>query len=414
MAEPADDLLRSLGFEPARGPGPGGVLGGSRPWWDLRECNLRERIAAAGGRASATGGVDTTLTEMTFRRVCFGDRTRARQPTDLTGARFERCRFEAVTFVNVPLNGVYLRNCSFEDCDFRYTQMRGTSFQESGLVLCDFYRAFFEAANVFTDATLSAVSFDKAWLSGITGLSRETFGEGAMAQECGREVYQRFLATTAGERPPSHSLDEALEQAPLDAAEVYRSLSGMWTAQGQLRDAGFAYERCKQLERRFCSPSHSWTMRKAHAERNRQRAALAGIADEDLNSDGLALKRSEPEDAVSIPTRTLTWLRLTAWWAIADFGESMGRVMAWLALLIVVPGVAFSLWGGVQTDAEPPQPVHSLWRCILFSFQQLTTLVDHLQSSNSLVDLVGSTQVFLGVTLLGLLGFTVANRLRNS
>ena len=58
--------------------------------------------------------------------------------------------------------------------------------------------------------------------------------------------------------------------------------------------------------------------------------------------------------------------------------------------------------------------MRDLPRSVLFSFEQMTNSVHHLQSTNSVVDLVGSVQIFIGIALLGLLGFTLANRLRNA
>jgi len=408
MIEPADDLLRELGFAPLPGPGPGGVLSGSDPWWDLRDCNLRERVRAKGL------GVDA-LHERVFKRVCFGDRERDEEPTDLTLARFKGSRFEHVSFVSTALTSAYFRNCEFATCDFRYTRMTETSFQESRFDDCDFYRAFFEAANVFTKVSFNRVSLDKAWLAGVSGLTKETFADRAMVQECDEDIYLQFLDPTVGDRPVLHPVEEAVNNAKRDVARVYRALSGMWTAQGQLDDAGFAYVRCKTLEREFHSPLRRWKTNRARDERESERRQLTDAGETTLDADKRALKSFRQMKHVAIgPKQLCPWLALVAAWGVANFGESMRRVAAWLALLILVPGIVFSLFGGVQTDGEPPQAVHSLPRCILFSFEQLTTSVDHLQSTNAVVDLVGSAQVFVGVAFLGLFGFTLANRLRNA
>jgi hypothetical protein len=377
VTTPADPWLERLGLAPSMDDPPSDWLVGP-PWWDLREHNLRALLAAHKLGLNALHGV-------AFRRVCFGDRERDKQPAKLDYASFKGCEFTNCVFPNTPLLEVYFRECTFYACDFRYAQMLRSSFQDSIFYDTDFYRAFFEAANIFTKARFERVSFDKAWLAGALGLTASMFPKGAMAQECSEASYAEFLAATTGDRPPSHVVPEALEKARLDVAAVYRALSGLWTSQGQLRDAGFAYVRCKSLEREYYSPLRRWSARRGSGGRK-----------------------------VSIGRRDVgVWLGLVFAWAIANFGESMRRVAVWLAALIVLPGVAFSLLGGVLDDSSNKE-VRSLCSCLLFSFEQMTASVHAMHSANRIVDLVGAGQVFLGVALLGLFGFTLANRLRNA
>lgn len=384
----ADQILRRLGFHQSPGPGPGstddlGWLRGPEPWWDLRDSQpLRGLLENEGLPPSALQGLH-------YRRVCFGDRERDRDPANLAYARFKGSRFDNVAFVNAQLTGVYLRECDFYACDFRYTYLTSTTFQNSKLRDCDFYRAYFEAANVFTDTTFERVSLDKAWLAGMIGLTGAPFVENALVQECTEREYRRFLDETIGDRPDSHTLAQALEEALLDAAEIYRGLSGMYTSQGQFKDAGAAYVHCKTLERRYHSPLRA-LLNRGSRKREQHASAIDRVR----------------------PRRTRKWLALTAAWAVANFGESMSRVFAWLVAVVLGPAILLSLFGGVRLD-DSHRPVHSLARCLLFSFEQLTASVQRMHGANSVVDLVGALQVFVGVTLLGLLGFTLANRLRN-
>jgi len=344
------------------------------------------------------------LEGLAFRRVCFGDRERDKPPTDLTHARFKGSTFDHVVFVNTRLHGVYLRECALKSCDFRYVYTTATSFQGSRFYDCDFYRAFFEAATIFTNARFRRVSFDKAWLAGVIGMTWEMFGPNAMAQGCSEREYDEFLAATAADRPEEHALSEALENARLDVVEVYRALSGMWTTQGQLRDAGQAYVRCKTLEREYYSPLRRLAGKRAAKQAAKQHEPAAGTeADPAAESPRLAIRVRDIGK----------WLGLVAAWAIANFGESLRRVVFWLGLLILLPAVGFSLRGGVEFDNRAKE-VRSLSRCVLFSLEQMTASVAHMHSTNALVDLVGTLQVFGAVTLLGLFGFTLANRLRNA
>ncbi len=404
----ADEILTALEFSPSPGPGPGGWLAGGEPWWDLREAAkpLRTLLREKHLPPDALQG-------LAYKRVCFGDRERDR-PADLTHARFQGSTFDQVVFVNLRLMDVSLRGCWFDSCDLRYVHTKGTSFQNAKFTDCDFYRAFFEAAVVFSEAKLTRVSLDKAWLAGVIGLTWEMFEDEAMVQESGEDGYARFLMATTSDRPPIHTRERALEERMLDVAAVYRALSGMWTIQGQLNYAGLAYVRCKTLERKYYSPFRQIAKNRRVAMRNHARKRLANADDSALDDRQRELKSTPKEKMGSIAPRNVgRWLALVIAWGVANFGESMRRVLICLALLILLPAAAFSLRGGVMTDGSDDE-VRFLPRAILFSLEQLTASVHRMHSTNSIVDLVGAMQVFGGVTLLGLFGFTIANRLRNA
>jgi hypothetical protein len=121
------------------------------------------------------GALDATapLKESEHDKVIFGagaGQALDLSTLDLSGSGFTRARFVGCTFDHTSF-----RNCEFFDCDFRYSRLTATSFQESKLARCDFYRAAFTEANIFSKAVLVHVSFDNAWMDGILGLDQSTF-----------------------------------------------------------------------------------------------------------------------------------------------------------------------------------------------------------------------------------------------
>jgi len=418
--DPADDLLQGLGFSSSEGPGPEvepdeetGWIRGPDVWWDLRvswSSSDPKSLADLVRDTNATrSDIDQlTLAKKTYRRVCFGDREMKKRPTNLNGARFNSkiarnhfgSVFKEVVFVNTQLSDAYFRGCTFERCDFRYTYVLRTSFQDCTFIDCDFYRAYFDANNVFTNATFHRVSLDKAWLVGVTGLQYEQLGDNQLAQLSGADSYAAFLENTKGDVQESDSRERAVADAEIETADVFRALSGMWTEQGRLADAGRAYVRCKTLERRYYNPKRRWERSRDRKRRN---------------------KPLRPDDKRWM-RQGWRWLGLWAARLIAKYGESMWLVAFWLAMLIVVPAAGFSALGVEVEDkcadkgchSEVHVEAHSFWTTLRYSFERLTDSVSGMHPATSLAAIVGASEVFVGIALLGLLGFTIANRLRNT
>jgi hypothetical protein len=341
-----------------------------------------------------------TLDKRLYVRVCFGDRKCVEEPTDLRRARFNESLFERSVFVSTQLTDVYFRRCIFQWCDFRYINALRASFQECLFEDCDFYRAYFDANNVLTNAAFRRVSLDKAWLVGVTGLRYEQLTH-KLVQECDDETYIVFLNETEGDSPEADPRSRAVADKDIEVASVYRALSGMWTEQGQLADAGRAYVRCKELERKYYRP-------KRIRERNRRR-------------DTERRQKSDVEENESLARQGWRWLGLLAARVLANYGESMWVVGLWLLALILIPAIGFSIFGGVKWETCPDErlgacddEVRSLWSTTKYSMERLTDSVSNMHTPHDGAAIVGSIQVFFGIALLGLLGFTIANRLRNT
>ncbi len=306
------------------------------------------------------------LQETELARVAFG-RHHGGSPAVLAGASFRGSTLRDCFFAHADLVKADFRGCHITGADFRYATFRQTTLEGATLVLCDFYRACLEDGTRLTNAVLELVSLT-ASLDGATGLSRGTFTrEGhppALVAESA-ECYPAFLERTKSDRPESYSVDKGLEVRLEEAASIYRQLSGLWTSRAQFADAGWAYAHSRRLERQVAGP------------RGRN-------------------------------FRVLAWLWLWIADLLCGFGERLGRVVGWLLAVALIPGFAYLLFGGIAG-------AHGIADDLLFSVSQLTASTPaRLSSSNSLVDWVRVVQTLAGVTLLGLFGFILGNKIRNS
>jgi uncharacterized protein YjbI with pentapeptide repeats len=398
------------------------ITGLEGEWLDLRGVHLSDRLREWGMSPQS-------LMKCSFSNVLFGTRDRAKPPAILADLGLADSTFSNVLFIYVALEGAYCRKCRFTDCDFRYAQFARTSFQDATLAKCDLYRAHFAAANVFSNATFIGVSLDKAWLEGITGLTKAMFDDPAtgpaLAQERSDEDYTDWLGLRKRDRPTQHTIERAVEDKKSEAADVYRALSGLWTAQGQFDDASFAYVRSKTLEREYMEPRHVRRVNAARVDRNAQRQQararkVAAGGDPSKVTEKDREYADEEDDAMMLYGArgflSYIWLWLAG---RAKYGESVPRVAFAVAALTSIPAVAYWLLGGVREHGEQidvsAHPVASLGKCMLFSLEQLTTSsTNDLKSANHWVDLIGTSQTVLGIVLLGLLGFVLGNKLRSA
>ena len=97
---------------------------------------------------------------------------------------------------------------------------------------------------------------------------------------------------------------------------------------------------------------------------------------------------------------------------LCKFGESLPRVFPWIALLIAVPALGYWISGGIQLDGGRKAGVG---HCLLFSAGRLAASTpERLSAATVAVEWIGVAQTFLGIALLGLLGFVLGNKLRSS
>jgi hypothetical protein len=320
------------------------------------------------------------------------------------------------SFCRVELRGTNLRGAELEDCDFRYARFFGATLQDTRIRGCDFYRAYFAEGTILAPRVLASSSFTRAWLAGILELRKQHVQHRRkdsmppLAQELSPENYAKFLERTAHdrfERNPgqgntivrsrqrSDTLTETINARHDEAAVVYRRLAALWTSQGAYSYAGWAYVRGKRKERSHVSP-------------------FRAIYEAELKEDGkISIKE---HDGLPGPEQSLwKWFVLLAADVFSAFGEGLGHVVGWLALLVLIPAGVYAATDGVQIGSGPNAPAADFWDSLLYSLTELVNAAPkRLQAAADAVETMSAIQTVTGVVLLALLGFVLGNKLHSA
>lgn len=311
---------------------------------------------------------------------------------DFRWTTFVRC-----TFIHTYWRDVKCQEARFEDCDIRYADIERTSFKRASLNGCDLYRARLGPGTVFEAADLNDSSLYLTLFDGVS-LPRRVIAAG----DCPGLLQERvdtFAAYHAGLARMGRGDDPAriplhLARRHLEAATIYRSLSAHWASTGATRDAGWSYYQARRLETEAVRPDNVW--RRRREERHQGRREGRGSAE--MSPPGLF-------------RGTLRWLAgILAQW-VAGYGESPLRVLA--TTVVVMLGFALLYFvTGVTGQLDD-----SLWLrfsdALLFSAQAMTASLN-TELPGRWLQWAATLEVTAGITLLGLLGFCLGNRLRNA
>ncbi|WP_168381002.1 pentapeptide repeat-containing protein [Modicisalibacter radicis] len=348
----------------------------------LNAAEVAERIAARG----PAEWVDLAGCEIAD--VDFGHAHNATviERFDLRGATLTRC-----AFTNGYLRDVKCQEARLVDCDLRYADIERTSFKRARLTGCDLYRARLGPSCIFEAADISDCSLNLARFDGVV-LPRSAIAEGqcpGLLQEREadfRRFHRRLTELGRGDDPARTPLH--LSRRHSEAAGIYRALSAHWASNGATRDAGWAYYQARRLETQAQRPDN--VLRRRRCERAQGPGELA---------------------APGITLGTLRWLNgaLAGW--VAGYGESPLRVVAATLAVVVAFALAYLTLGVAGGAADP------LWLrasdALLFSAQAMTASLD-ADVTQRWLRWMATLETTAGITLLGLLGFCLGNRLRSA
>jgi hypothetical protein len=361
----------------------------------------------------------TPLRELEFERC--------RMPANLVGLGFADCRFKRCVFRGYIRSSEFVR-CEFEDCRFdhsaivstklKYCRFRRCTFSDAAIYRCDLYRADFRPGNTFPDAELGLVSLSRSDLGGAGELRRPSFGPfdrdrdpplGRLAEDDGLEastaaaraavrelrprVGHAFIQEDPGEYETllrethlNARLDDALGGRLAETAENWRMLSAVWMAAGAYDDAGWAYRRSRRATRANLAP---WRGSAAAARQ-------------------VPLISSEKG-----PRRVGLWATLAIAGPLCGFGTRLrGIVLAMLAMVVGF-AVLLKLTGALSVVGASGERAANWFDALRFSIGQLaTTPPGDLTLPGAGWSLAADVETLLGIALLGLFGFVLANLLR--
>ncbi len=334
---------------------------------DLSKANLGkalcEEACFAGAKLRFADLRDATCEQAKFPRADLWG-------ADLTGAECGRADFRRAVLTEASACGA----------DFRGADLRGANLTRADFRAADLSRADLRGAHV-VGADFRGANLQHARLDGLdlTAVALEGVRLAGAQLDGARLEWRQF-----GER-----LGEEIGGDIEAARGGYLTLERVFIALGDTAAASWAYLRRRRMEKR-----HAWRAAKHRWAQRRPVAALkaAGAAAGDQG---------------------IEWL--------CDYGESVGRVLGALAAVFVGFAVLYGVTQSVVRVGTGPDGVEVRQvtadpsDLAIFSLLALTTSgspVVALQPRDQFVHFLTGIQALFGISLTGLLGFVVGNRIR--
>lgn len=272
-------------------------------------------------------------------------------------ARMDEAVLEKADMVAADLSGASLRRARLGGAGLKNTVWRGAVLDGAVLDGADLTGAIMPHLSL-AGCSLVHVRFAGAWLE----RTRMTVAQ--LGGACGEEAAGEFAA----------------------ARDAYIVLEQNFRSLGNADDASWAFRKRRRMGKRML-----WQQAQA-AWAGGRRAAAAGAG--------------------------LRWLAdaVTEW--ICDYGESLGRVWRTFLTVLVTFAVIYWLSGCLEPRDAAAAPSGFRWiDYVLFSLDSMTTVGTSdtaLKPSGQAGMLLASIETVVGTVLLGLFGFVLGGRMRNS
>ena len=352
----------------------------------LEEANLAETdLAGADLREAVLSGANLRNAMLEETDLCGAVVRFAHcQGAVLEGARLVRADLWGTDFEEAVLSGADLQGAILTEANLRGADLRGADLRDVTLK-----QANLEGANL-QGADLRGATFGDANLNGA--ILRDAQLQGAVLTHCRIEHLHLADAWLERTRLRREQLGEAIGEEQAGEYELarrgYLALERNFNEIGDPDARSWAYRRKRRMQKREILRQ----ARQAWAER-RWGAALTACA-------------------------RFAGDQLAEW--VCDYGESVPRVLASLLTVYVFFAFLYGVTGSVvRVETTPQGPARILTRrpldLAIFSLLALTTSgtpAVGLLPRNEFVHLLTGMQALLGISLTGLLGFVVGNRIR--
>ena len=331
------------------------------------------------------------------------------QEASLWGANLEGANLNESNLQGAKMLGANLQDTRLEQADLQKADLRSANFHGAYLWRANLREADLAHADL-REANLDGVKLRGVNLSNCHLEKTELFSVESLE---GAYFYNAFLDDTRMKREQlGRAIGEELEGRYRQAKEAYLALKNNFAEIGRHEDESWAYRKERRMEKATKAP---WRCRGYYGrEEPFPHPVRELFRRRGLNLRGYALlpRRS--------PLVWWFWIKYMLKWLVdwfvqllCGYGESIGRVAAWMLLVILGFAAYYQVSHAVVTSSQ--DAATSLWDHLIFSLGAFTTLQPaRLQAARPGVELLTTIQAIIGISLAGLLGFVAGNRIRRS
>lgn len=338
------------------------------------------------------------------------------QAANLNEAKLQGAQLAGAVLVQITLNDANLQKTNLEAANLQRAYLYKANLRDANLKGADLQDAHFDGANLLgadlTRANLQGAHLNNANLEGADLRNAKLKDVDMSAVQSISHIY--------------------VSGAWLDRIRIRREQLGDAIGEEQNHDYANAKRGYLALKQNFNDigdyDAASWAYRK---ERRMEKL-------EAKESGREALKKFATDPLGNIVPRKRNWGKAAASCfkfcadtfveRLCDYGESVWRVIGWMAALLFIIGpLLFAALGGINWNDEPDLtheyytlaglPRFMVWyrTYLLYTLDTMTTAnFSGLKPINDAVKLASGFFAIAGIVLAGLLGFVAGNRIRRS